>query len=49
LNRQAQQQALDELAAPEQTLAQAKSNKSEIRNTVAELETAVVLLSRMHP
>lgn len=46
LTRQAEQQALDELAALEQTLTQTKSNKSEIRNAVAELETAVVNLSR---
>jgi hypothetical protein len=37
LTRQAEQQALDELAALEQTLAQTKSDETGLRRTVADL------------
>jgi GTP-binding protein EngB required for normal cell division len=40
LTRQAEQQALDELAALEQTLVQTKSNASQLRDAIAGLESA---------
>jgi hypothetical protein len=40
LTRQAEQQALDELAALEQTLVQSKSNESQLRDAIADLELA---------
>ena len=40
LTHQAEQQALDELAALEQTLGQTKSNESQLRDAIADLESA---------
>jgi hypothetical protein len=40
LTRQAEQQALDELAALEQTLARTKSDEPRLREAIGELEAA---------
>ena len=44
LTRQAEQQALDELAALEQTLARTKSEEPRLREAIADLEAAGALL-----
>jgi hypothetical protein len=46
LTRQAEQQALDELAALEQTLAQTQSNATRLRQIIADLENCARATSR---
>jgi GTP-binding protein EngB required for normal cell division len=49
LTRQAEQQALDELAALEQTLAQTKSNEPQLREAIRDLEAAGASLNAEKP